>query len=69
MSSIRAKIFFFFFDRQDLMSGLQALPKQMLYCLSHASSPFFAVVILEKRVSQTFMPGVALNYDLSLPSS
>jgi hypothetical protein len=59
--SIRARIFFFFLIDRDLMSGLQALPKQVLYCLSHASSPFFAVVILEKRVSRTIYAWAVLQ--------
>jgi hypothetical protein len=50
-------------------SGLQ---KQVLYYLSHTSSPptHFALVVLEMGC-QIYLPGLALNHnppDLSLPS-
>jgi hypothetical protein len=47
------------------------LAKQALYHLSHASSPFFALVILEMGVLQNYLPRLASNCDpadLILPS-
>jgi hypothetical protein len=64
-------VFFFFWSNWSLNSRLSV--KQVLYCLSHISSPFFALVILKMGSQELFaQAGLALNVsppDLSLLSS
>jgi hypothetical protein len=63
--------FFFFFCRTGVWTHSFTFAKQVLYCLSHTSSPFYSVYFGDGGLTN-YLPELALILDpsdLSLPSS
>jgi hypothetical protein len=54
--------FFFFFDGTRVWTQGFVLAKQMLYCLSHSSSPFFSGYFGDKGL-EDYLPRLVLNLD------